>query len=180
MLSTTSTSPSDSFPSSPLFETSDSILEEFGDELAHLGPFPPGNEDDNFDPKADLREIEYLLNRYPSTDSSPTTDFDIIEPILEMFTDEPALVYSSPPRDDDDDLFDFKSDNEEWKKILAREELLMSWMMSIIFEITDYRQNVSPPPKKFGKDCLYSDDSSENSLSDDDELSVMMISSFMG
>ncbi|GJR03448.1 reverse transcriptase domain-containing protein [Tanacetum coccineum] len=50
--------------------------------------------------------------------SSPTTDIDIIDPILERFTDEPALVYSSPPGDDDDDLFDLKSDNDEWKKLL--------------------------------------------------------------
>ncbi|GKA62072.1 reverse transcriptase domain-containing protein [Tanacetum coccineum] len=71
-----------------LFKTSDSLLEEFIDELALLDPFPPGNEDDNFDPEAYLREIEYLLNRDPSTDSSPTTDIDIIDPILERFTDE--------------------------------------------------------------------------------------------
>ncbi|GJW70396.1 hypothetical protein Tco_0127313 [Tanacetum coccineum] len=112
------TSPSDSFSSLTPFETSDSLLEEFADELALLDPFPPGNEDDNFDPEADLREIEYLLNRDPSTDSSPTIDIDIIDPILERFTDEPALVYSSLPGDDDDDLFDLKSDNKEWKKLL--------------------------------------------------------------
>ncbi|GJV84024.1 hypothetical protein Tco_1523922 [Tanacetum coccineum] len=70
-----------------------------------------------FDPEAHLREIEYLLNQDLSTDSSPTTDIDIIDPILERFTDEPALVYSFPPGDEDDDLFDFKSDNEEWKKL---------------------------------------------------------------
>ncbi|GJR92774.1 hypothetical protein Tco_0264948 [Tanacetum coccineum] len=29
-----------------------------------------------------------------------------------------ALIYLSPPGDDDDDFFDFKSDNEEWKKLL--------------------------------------------------------------
>ncbi|GJV87621.1 reverse transcriptase domain-containing protein [Tanacetum coccineum] len=100
--------------------TSDSLLEEFTDELALLDPFPSGNEDDNFDPEADLKEIEYLLNRDPSTDSSPTTDIDINDLILETFTDEPALVYSSPPGnddDEDDDLFDLKSDNDEWKKL---------------------------------------------------------------
>ncbi|GKC71788.1 hypothetical protein Tco_1117671, partial [Tanacetum coccineum] len=91
----------------------------FADELALLNPFPPGNKDDNFDPETNLREIEYLLNRDPSTDSSPKTDIYIIDPILERFNDEPALVYSSPKGDDDDDdLFDFKSDNEEWKKLL--------------------------------------------------------------
>ncbi|GJU59536.1 zinc finger, CCHC-type containing protein [Tanacetum coccineum] len=107
-----------SFPSSPLVDTSDSLLEEFADELALLDPFPPRNKDDNFDPEADLREIEYLLNRDPSIDSSPTTDIDIVNPILERFTDEPSLVYSSPSGDDDDDLFDLKSDNKEWKKLL--------------------------------------------------------------
>ncbi|GKD69786.1 reverse transcriptase domain-containing protein, partial [Tanacetum coccineum] len=111
------TSPSDSFPSLTSSETSDSSLEEFADELALLEPFSSGNEDDNFDPEVDLREIEYFLNRDPSTDSSPKTDIDIIDLILESFTDEPALVYSFPPGDDDDDLFDFKSDNEEWKKL---------------------------------------------------------------
>ncbi|GJQ98579.1 reverse transcriptase domain-containing protein [Tanacetum coccineum] len=112
------TSPSDSFPSLTPFKSSDSLLEEFADELALLDPFPPGNKDDNFDPKDDLREIEYLLNRDPSTNYSPKTDIDIIDPILDRFTDEPALVYSFPSGDDDDDLFDLKSDNEEWKKLL--------------------------------------------------------------
>ncbi|GJR72398.1 hypothetical protein Tco_0084763 [Tanacetum coccineum] len=80
-ISGSTTFPLDSSPSSPLVETSDSLLEEFAV-------------------------------------SSPTTDIDIIDPILERFTDEPALVYSSPPGDDDDDLFYFNSDNDEWKKIL--------------------------------------------------------------
>ncbi|GJW33393.1 reverse transcriptase domain-containing protein [Tanacetum coccineum] len=118
LISGSTTFPSDSSPSSPLVETSDSLLEEFADELALLDPFPLGNEDDNFDPEANLKEIEYLLNRDPSTISSPTNDIDVINPILERFIDEPALFYSSPPGDDDDDLFDLKSDNDEWKKIL--------------------------------------------------------------
>ncbi|GJS05229.1 hypothetical protein Tco_0321737 [Tanacetum coccineum] len=59
---THTTSPSNSSPSLTPFETSDSLLEEFADELSLLDPFPPRNEDDNFDPEADLREIEYLLN----------------------------------------------------------------------------------------------------------------------
>ncbi|GKE40907.1 reverse transcriptase domain-containing protein, partial [Tanacetum coccineum] len=91
--------PGSSFPSSLLVETGDSSLEEFAKELFLLDPFPPRYEDDNFDPEADLRKIKYLLNR-------------------DSFTDEPALVYSFPQGDDDDDLFDFKSDNEEWKNLL--------------------------------------------------------------
>nr|GEV80620.1 hypothetical protein [Tanacetum cinerariifolium] len=90
----------DSLSSLTPFETSDSLLEEFADELTFLDPFPRGNEDDNFDPEADFRKIEYLLNQGPSTES----DIDIIDPVLERFTDKPTFDYSPPPRDDDDDL----------------------------------------------------------------------------
>ncbi|GJS61260.1 hypothetical protein Tco_0656044 [Tanacetum coccineum] len=120
-MSGSTTSPFNSSSSLTTFETSDSLLEEFADELALLDPFPPGNVDDNIDPEADLREIEYLLNQDSLIDSSPTTDINIIDPILERFNDEPALVYSSLPGDDDDDyddLFDLKSDNDEWKNLL--------------------------------------------------------------
>ncbi|GJR37329.1 reverse transcriptase domain-containing protein [Tanacetum coccineum] len=70
-----STTPfSDSRPSLTSFETSDSLLEEFADELALLDPFPPGNED--VDVEAELREIELLFNRDPSTNFSPRITFD--------------------------------------------------------------------------------------------------------
>ncbi|GJV69396.1 reverse transcriptase domain-containing protein [Tanacetum coccineum] len=149
------TSPSDSSPSLTPFETSDSLLEEFADELALLDPFPPGNEDNNFDPEADLREIKYLLNRDPSTDSSPTTDIDILDPIFERFTDEPALVYSFPPGNDDDDLFDFKTDNEEWRNILChdpfedihseKDKIKESKMKILIDELESPESNVLLP-----------------------------------
>nr|GFC06756.1 hypothetical protein [Tanacetum cinerariifolium] len=109
-----STTPiSDSSPSLTPFETSDSLLEEFTDELSLLDAIPPGKEDNNFDFKADLREIKYLLNQDPSTESNIET----INPILEKFTDEAALDCLPPPGDDDD-LFDLKSNNDEWKKLL--------------------------------------------------------------
>ncbi|GJV95704.1 hypothetical protein Tco_1547281 [Tanacetum coccineum] len=57
-----------SCPSLTSFDTSDSLFEEFIDELALLDPFPPGNED--VDVEAELREIELLLNRDPSTNFS--------------------------------------------------------------------------------------------------------------
>nr|GEV75708.1 hypothetical protein [Tanacetum cinerariifolium] len=66
-LSGSTTPLSDSLPSLTPFETSDSLLEEFSNELALLDPFPPGNEDDNFDPGAKIRKIKYLLNQDPST-----------------------------------------------------------------------------------------------------------------
>ncbi|GKC23683.1 hypothetical protein Tco_1025833, partial [Tanacetum coccineum] len=78
------------------FETSDSLLEEFSDELALLDPFPPGNEDVDFE--AELREIELLLNRDPSTNFSPTI---MIDPNPKRFTDESALTCLPPPGDDE-------------------------------------------------------------------------------
>ncbi|GKD35956.1 reverse transcriptase domain-containing protein, partial [Tanacetum coccineum] len=65
---------SDSCPSLTFFETSDSLLEEFADELALLDLFPPGNKDVDFE--ADLREIELLLNHDPSTNFSPKITID--------------------------------------------------------------------------------------------------------
>ncbi|GJY53172.1 retrovirus-related pol polyprotein from transposon TNT 1-94 [Tanacetum coccineum] len=89
---------SDSRPSLTSFETSDSLLEDFADELAPLDLFPPGNEDVDFE--ADLREIELLLNHDPSTDFSPKITID---PNPKRFINEPALVCLPPPGDDDDD-----------------------------------------------------------------------------
>nr|GEY47019.1 hypothetical protein [Tanacetum cinerariifolium] len=106
-----------SSPSLTPFETSDSLHEEFANELALLDVIPPGKEDNNFDFKADLRESEFLLHQDTSTESNIET----INPILEKFTDELALDYLPPSGDDDDDdddLFDLKSDNNEWKKLL--------------------------------------------------------------
>ncbi|GJX34838.1 reverse transcriptase domain-containing protein [Tanacetum coccineum] len=105
-LSGSTTPLSDSSPSLTSFETSDSLLEEFADELALLDPFPPGNEDVDFE--AELREIELLLNHDPSTNFSPT-----IDPNSERFTDEPALACLPPPGDDDDDESFLKEDVQE-------------------------------------------------------------------
>ncbi|GKD06849.1 hypothetical protein Tco_1181823, partial [Tanacetum coccineum] len=112
--STTSSS-----PSLPISETSDYSLEEFADELAHI-TFPPGNDDLPFDSESDLREIEYLLNHDPIMkmdsileDSVDKNSFDdnLVDIISEMFTDEHALDYSSPPLwdDYDDELFDLET-----------------------------------------------------------------------
>ncbi|GJS61473.1 reverse transcriptase domain-containing protein [Tanacetum coccineum] len=104
-LSGSTTSLSDSSPSLTSFETSDSLLEEFADELALLDPFPPGNKD--VDVEAELREIELLLNRDPSTNFSPTITID---PNSERFTDKPAPACLPPLGDDDDDESFLKED----------------------------------------------------------------------
>ncbi|GKC54761.1 reverse transcriptase domain-containing protein [Tanacetum coccineum] len=85
---------SSSSPSLAPFKTSDSILEEFVDELALIDSFPPGNDDIDFDFESDLRELEYLLNRDPSIDSSSEKNIEMIDSILEEFTNELSLVDS--------------------------------------------------------------------------------------
>ncbi|GKE09608.1 hypothetical protein Tco_1413159 [Tanacetum coccineum] len=95
-LSGSTTPLSDSSPSLTSFETRDSLLEEFADELALLDPFPPGNKD--VDVEAELREIELLLNRDPSTNFSPMITID---PNPKKFTDEPAPACLPPPGDDE-------------------------------------------------------------------------------
>ncbi|GJU88965.1 reverse transcriptase domain-containing protein [Tanacetum coccineum] len=111
-----------SSPSLLISETSDYFLEEFADELAHI-TFLPGNDDLPFDAESDLREIEYLLNHNPinemdyiledSVDEN-SPDKNLVDTISEMFTDEHALDYSSPPLwdDYDDNLFDLETVND--------------------------------------------------------------------
>nr|GEU79675.1 reverse transcriptase domain-containing protein [Tanacetum cinerariifolium] len=88
---------------------------------------PKGNDDLPFDIESNLREIEYLLNHDPtkemdsvledSVDEENLTDpnNDLVDTILEMFTDEHTLDYSSPPLYDDidDDLVEIESDNDD-------------------------------------------------------------------
>nr|GEW34605.1 hypothetical protein [Tanacetum cinerariifolium] len=101
------------------------LLEEFTDELA-LITFPPGNDDLPFDIESNLKKIEYLLHHDPikdmdcilkdSIDQSNLADLNdsLVDTMPEMFTDEHALDYSSPPLYDeyDDDLFEVESDTE--------------------------------------------------------------------
>nr|GEV86876.1 reverse transcriptase domain-containing protein [Tanacetum cinerariifolium] len=95
---------------------SNSLLEEFTDELALITY--PLDYDDNlqFDIESDLKEIEFLL--YHDKDSSLKDSIDqkdlanlednFVDPIPEMFTDEHAPDYSSPP------IFDVY-DDVSWK-----------------------------------------------------------------
>ncbi|GKG26687.1 hypothetical protein Tco_0402390, partial [Tanacetum coccineum] len=111
------TSPSDYFSSLTPFKTSDSLLEDFAGELALIESFPPGNDDIHFDVESDLRELEYLLNRDPSMDSSPKNNTEKIDSILEEFADDPFLVDSFLSKKDND-LFDFEDNTDEWRNIL--------------------------------------------------------------
>ncbi|GJX88557.1 hypothetical protein Tco_0340571 [Tanacetum coccineum] len=116
----TNGSTTSSSPSLLISETSDYSLEEFADELAHF-TFPPGIDYLPFDAEFGLREIKYLLNHdsIKETDSILEDSVDsfynnLIDTIPEMFTDEHALDYSSPPLwdDYDDELFDLETIND--------------------------------------------------------------------
>nr|GEV13318.1 hypothetical protein [Tanacetum cinerariifolium] len=102
------------------------LLEEFADELA-LITFPLRNDDLSFDIESDLRELEYLLNHDPTKEMDSILkdligESNLANPnnnhfntIPEMFTDEHALDYSSPPLYDDvdDDLVELESYNDD-------------------------------------------------------------------
>nr|GEU31020.1 reverse transcriptase domain-containing protein [Tanacetum cinerariifolium] len=101
------------------------LLEEFADELA-LITFPPRNDDLPFDNEFDLKEIEHLLHLdhikdmnsilRDLVDQSNLADLNdnLVDTMLEMFTDEHAFDYSSPSLYDeyDDDLFEVESDTK--------------------------------------------------------------------
>nr|GEW24890.1 hypothetical protein [Tanacetum cinerariifolium] len=102
------------------------LLEEFSDELALITFLLEYDDDLQFDIEFDLKEIEYLLHHDPikdidsilkdSIDQSNLVDLNdnLVYSMPEMFTDEHALDYSSPPLYDeyDDDLFEVASETE--------------------------------------------------------------------
>nr|GEV59464.1 retrovirus-related Pol polyprotein from transposon TNT 1-94 [Tanacetum cinerariifolium] len=103
---------------------SNSLLEEFIDELA-LITYPP-DYDDNLkcDIESNLREIEFLLyqgedstlnDSIDQTDLANRDDF-FVDLTPEMFNDEHAPNYSFSPRFDvyDDDLLEIKSDADNF------------------------------------------------------------------
>nr|GEU66355.1 reverse transcriptase domain-containing protein [Tanacetum cinerariifolium] len=99
------------------------LLEEFADELA-LITFPLEYDDDlQFDIESDLKEKKYLLHHDPIKDidsilkdsiDQTNLNNNLVDSIPEMFTDEHALDYSSPPLFDEyeDDIFEVESDTK--------------------------------------------------------------------
>nr|GEU97008.1 hypothetical protein [Tanacetum cinerariifolium] len=104
--------------------SSNSLLEEFTDELA-LITYPP-DYDDNLkcDIESDLREIEFLLYQCKDSDlkdSMNQTDLANLDAYFvdhtpEMFNDEHAPDYSFPPRFEvyDDDFLEDESDADNF------------------------------------------------------------------
>nr|GEV23581.1 hypothetical protein [Tanacetum cinerariifolium] len=104
--------------------SSNSLLEEFTDELALITYPLDYNDNLPFDIESDLREIEFLLYQgkdFVLTDSIDQTnlanlDDYFVDPTPEMFTDEHAPDYSFPPRFDvyDDDFLEDESDADNF------------------------------------------------------------------
>ncbi|GJS34740.1 reverse transcriptase domain-containing protein, partial [Tanacetum coccineum] len=91
-LSGSTNSTPDSSPSFTPVETSDSLLEEFTDELALLDPFPPGIYDADFDPEGDILLLEKLLNYDPSSPLPPKElNFEERKMIKSSIDDFPPL-----------------------------------------------------------------------------------------
>ncbi|GJS41343.1 hypothetical protein Tco_0566386 [Tanacetum coccineum] len=86
-------------------KSKDSYVFNLDEPALLVTPLSDFNEDECFDPGGDVDEIELLLHHNPSTLNISVAS------ILEGFTDE-------PPLEENDDLFDLKSKENEWKKIL--------------------------------------------------------------
>nr|GEY20179.1 hypothetical protein [Tanacetum cinerariifolium] len=101
--------------------SSNSLLEEFTDELALITYRPDYDDNLQFDIESDLKEIEFLL--YQDKDSSLKDSIDqkdlanlddiFVDPAPEMFIDEHALDYSSPSIFDvyDDEFLEVESNS---------------------------------------------------------------------
>ncbi|GKC40281.1 reverse transcriptase domain-containing protein, partial [Tanacetum coccineum] len=110
-LSGSTTPLSNSRPSFTSYETRDSLLEEFADELALLDPFLPGNE--GVDVEAELREIEFNIN---PLFKEILEDVESKDSNVSNF-DEPVLL--NTPLFDEDECFDPGGDNDEIDAFLA-------------------------------------------------------------
>ncbi|GJT69741.1 hypothetical protein Tco_1029027 [Tanacetum coccineum] len=118
-LSAGTTSTLDSSLSLTPVETSDSLFEEFADELALLDQFPLGIGDADFDPEGDILLLENLLNDDPSSPLPPKElNFEELKMIKSLIDDFPPLdvlgrnfvTFSNPLFDANDD---FTSSDDE-------------------------------------------------------------------
>ncbi|GJY25555.1 hypothetical protein Tco_0400281 [Tanacetum coccineum] len=140
-LSGSTTFTHDSSPSLTPVETSDSLLEEFTDELALLDPFPPRIGDTDFDSEGDILLLEKLLNDDPSSPLPPKElNFKELKMIKSLIDDFPPLdvlggkfvTFSNLLFDANDD---FTSSDDESLPEEAR--LFLSRVMTSHFEFDD-------------------------------------------
>nr|GFB19434.1 hypothetical protein [Tanacetum cinerariifolium] len=169
--------------------SSNSLLEEFTDELA-LITYPP-DYDDNLtcDIEFDLREIEFLLYQGKDSDlkdSMNQTDLAnrddlFVDPTPEMFNDEHAPDYSFPQRFDvyPDDFLEIESDADNFyddpfrlqgEKIKESELLIDE--LDLPCDFLPYLEYDSFNSQDFSRDDdLSSPDTEDKDFSRDDDLS---------
>nr|GEX52634.1 reverse transcriptase domain-containing protein [Tanacetum cinerariifolium] len=149
--------------------SSNSLLEEFTDELALITY--PLDYDDNLtcDIESDLREIEFLLyhgedsNLKDSIDQTNLANLDdlFVDPTPEMFTDEHAPDYSFPLRFDvyDDDFLEIESDADNFyndsfdsKGEKIKESELMIYQLDLPCDIFPHSKNDPFASHDFSRD----------------------------
>nr|GEU77415.1 hypothetical protein [Tanacetum cinerariifolium] len=151
---------SDCFPSLASFEISDSLLEEFADELAHVDSIPSEKDDDLFDLDDNNEEWKKLLygDNFNNTHSENEKDKGLkIESLID---------------DMDDDLFDLKSDNDEWKKWLygdhfndtySEKDNIKDSKIKILIDELEFLESNVLPSQLLTSDSTLPEESSESS-----------------
>nr|GFA19628.1 hypothetical protein [Tanacetum cinerariifolium] len=140
----------------------DSLFDEFADELALLKSFPPGIDETDCDPKEDFRLIERLL--YDNSSPRPPEEFVSANSDVEIesFSLSPIPVkdsdslmeeidlyctpdYPMPPGIEDDD-YDFESDILILKDFPSNDTLSIPKIESFHFDISSFSHPLAKPP----------------------------------
>nr|GEV35429.1 hypothetical protein [Tanacetum cinerariifolium] len=125
--------------------SSNSLLEEFTDELALITYLPDYDDNLTCDIESDLREIEFLLYQGEDSDIEDSIDQTdlanlddlFVDPTPEMFTDEQPPDYSFSSRFDVDDDFPLP-DNED--KVFNPGILIHEKLVSIITRVAQEKK----------------------------------------
>nr|GEU29113.1 reverse transcriptase domain-containing protein [Tanacetum cinerariifolium] len=161
--------------------SSNSLVEEFTDELA-LITYPP-DYDDNLtcDIESDLREIEFLLYQGEDSDLKDSIDQTdlanlddlFVDPTPKMFTDEHAPDYSLPPRFDvyPDDFLKIESDADKFyddpfdsKGEKIKESELLIDQLDLPCDILPYSEYDSFNSQDFSRDDDFPSPDNENKV----------------
>nr|GEX89291.1 hypothetical protein [Tanacetum cinerariifolium] len=138
----------------------DSLLDEFGDELALLKSIPPGTDETDCDPEEDIRLIERLL--YDNSSPRPPKEFifansdaeiESFSPYHILVKDSDSLMeeidctftldYPMPSGIEDDD---YDSERDILKDLPSNNTLLFAEKESFHFDILSFSRPSAKPP----------------------------------
>ncbi|GJT68918.1 hypothetical protein Tco_1028204 [Tanacetum coccineum] len=83
----------------------DSLLEQFSGELAHIDLIPPGINDTDFDPEEEIRLVERLLYDNSSPRPPEELNYENSDAIIDSFSPPPILVEDNDSFMEEIDLF---------------------------------------------------------------------------